>query len=152
MEVQPDYGELLASFDAHGVEYVIVGAYALAFHGAPRYTGDLDILVRPTPENARRVLAALADFGFPGLDLSLEDFTAPDTVVQLGVAPVRVDLLTSLSGVSWEEADAGKVAGRYGDVAVYFLGREEYIRNKRALGRHKDLADIEALGEDPGAA
>lgn len=148
MEVEQDFKELLESLNAHDVEYVIVGAYALAFHGAPRFTGDLDILVRPSPENAARVLSALEDFGFGSLGLFPDDFQKPDHVVQLGVSPVRVDILTSITGVSWEEAEAGKAIGAYGGVQVSFLGREQVIANKRALGRKKDLADLESLGEE----
>jgi hypothetical protein len=129
------------------VEYVIVGGYALAFHGAPRSTGDIDILVRPDPSNAAKVLAALADFGFGSLQLTPADFQTPDRVVQLGVPPVRVDLITSLTGVDWNEAAGHKVAGSYGDVPVHYLGRDQLILNKRATGRTKDLADLDALGK-----
>jgi hypothetical protein len=148
MEVQQDFKELLELLNAHDVEYVIVGAYALAFYGAPRFTGDIDILVRPSPGNARKIMSAMDDFGFGSLDLKEEDFQDLDSVVQLGVPPVRVDLITSITGVTWQEADAGKRQGRYADVPVYFLGREEFIANKRALGRRKDLADLESLGEE----
>jgi hypothetical protein len=147
MEVQPDFRELLALFNAHNVEYLIVGGYALAFHGAPRFTGDLDLLVKPDADNARRILAALAEFGFASMGLTADDFERLDQVVQLGVPPVRVDLITSLTGVSWEEAVAGRTAGRYGDIPVYYIGREQFIANKRATGRQRDLADLEALGE-----
>ena len=132
----------------HKVEYLIVGGYALAFHGAPRFTGDIDIYVRPHPENAKRILKALTDFGFQFSNLNLRDFEAPNKVVQLGVPPVRVDLITSISGVSWEEADTHKVPGTFGDVPVFYLGRNQYVANKRAAGRKKDLADLEALGEE----
>jgi hypothetical protein len=148
MEIQPDYKELLELLNAHNVDYIIVGAYALAFHGAPRFTGDIDIFVKPDPENAERILAVLKEFGFGSLDLDKSDFQQPDQVIQLGVPPVRVDLLTSLTGVPWQQAYSGKVKAAYGDVPVYFLGRSEFIANKKALGRKKDLADIEALGED----
>jgi len=148
MEVQPDFKELLKLLNAHKVEFIIVGAYALAFHGVPRFTGDMNILVKPDPKNAEKILAALEEFGFGSLDLTLSDFQDPDKVVQLGVAPVRVDFVTSLTGLSWQEAFSGKVQGAYGDVPVYYLGRKEFISNKKALGRKKDLADIEALGED----
>jgi hypothetical protein len=148
MEVQQDFRELLALFNAHDVAYIIVGAYALAYHGAPRYTGDLDVFIRPDSQNAQHVLQALAQFGLGSLDLMVEDFTVPDKVVQLGVAPVRIDIVTSITGVTWEEAVVGQVKGKFGDVPVNYLGRNEFIRNKRALGRKKDLADIEALGEE----
>ena len=146
MEVQPDFRDLLALLNEHKVEYLIVGGYALAFHGAPRFTGDIDIFVRPDSENARHILEALAAFGFKFPNLTAEDFANPNKVVQLGVPPVRVDLLTSITGVSWEEAEASKEPGTFGDVPVHYLGREQYIANKRAAGRKKDIADIEALG------
>jgi hypothetical protein len=146
LDVQPDFRDLLALFSAHRVEYVVVGAYALAFHGAPRFTGDMDILVRPGVRNARRIIAALAEFGFASLGLTAEDFKESDRVVQLGVAPVRIDLVTSLTGVSWKEVATGSKLGKYGDVRVRYLGKKEFIKNKRAIGRSKDLADIEALG------
>ena len=148
MEVQADFRDLLALFNEHKVEYLIVGGYALAFHGAPRFTGDIDILVRPHLENARRVLQALAAFGFDFPNLTADDFQNPNQVVQLGVPPVRIDLITSITGVSWEESDSSKVSGHFGDVPVHYIGREQFIANKRATGRKKDFADIEALGED----
>ena len=147
MEIQPDFKELLELLNAHKVEYLIVGAYALAFHGAPRFTGDIDIFVRPEAKNAEKILAALDEFGFGSLDLTVSDFKDPDKVVQLGLAPVRVDLITSLTGLSYQEVFAGKTQGTYGDVPVCYIGRKELLANKRALGRKKDLADIEALGE-----
>lgn len=146
MEAQQDFRELLALFNARKVEYVVVGAHALAFHGAPRFTGDMDLLVRPGIRNARRILAALDEFGFASLGLTVAEFAKPGMVVQLGVAPVRIDLVTSLTGVSWKEATSGSRPGAYGDVRVRYLGKREFIRNKRAVGRRKDLADIEALG------
>ena len=139
---------LLELFNGHKVEYMIVGAYALAYHGVPRFTGDIDIFAKPSIKNAQRILSALADFGFSSLNLTIEDFQNPASVVQLGVPPVRIDILTSITGVTWEEADNGKVCGLYGDISVHFLGREQYIANKRAIGRKKDLADLESLGEE----
>ena len=147
MEAQQDFRDLLALFNDRKVEYVVVGAHALAFHGAPRFTGDMDVLVRPGIRNARRILAALNEFGFSSLGLAVADFAKPGLVVQLGVAPVRIDLVTSLTGVSWKEAASGSRPGSYGDVRVRYLGKREFIRNKRVIGRKKDLADIEALGQ-----
>lgn len=147
MEVQPDFKELLALFNDHRVSYMIVGGYALAFHGAPRFTGDLDIFVKPDHENAQRIVAALDAFGFASLGLTAADFEQPDQVIQLGVSPVRVDLITSITGVSWAHAVAGMVQSNYGDVPVNYIGREQFISNKRATGRTKDLADLEALEE-----
>jgi len=148
MEVQPDFEDLFKLFNAHEIEYLIVGAYALAFHGAPRFTGDIDVYVNPTAQNADRVVEALADFGFKLPELGTEDFRTPEKVVQLGVPPVRIDLLTSISGVSWEEAWSHAASGAFGDAEVHYLGRDQFITNKRASGRKKDLADVEALGED----
>jgi hypothetical protein len=147
METQPDFRELLALFNAHHVEYLIVGGYALAFHGAPRFTGDLDIFVKPDTANAQRILTALAAFGFASVGLTPSDFERSDQVVQLGVPPVRIDLITSITDVSWDEAWAGRTAGSYGEIPVYYIGREQFIANKRATGRTKDLADLEMLGE-----
>jgi len=147
MELQPDFKELFVLLNARGVEYLVVGGYAMAFHGAPRYTGDIDLYVKPHPDNATRLLAALADFGFRFENLTAADFQEPDRVVQLGVPPVRVDLITSLTGVTWDQADACKVRGMYGDVPVSYLGRDQLIANKKATGRKKDAADVEALGE-----
>jgi hypothetical protein len=148
MEIQRDFRDVLASFNAHKVDYIIVGAYALAFHGAPRYTGDIDIYIKPDPENAQRIMAALDEFGFGSVELSAADFERPDKIIQLGVPPVRVDMVTSITGVSWNDAFSGRVEGKYGDIPVHYIGREHFILNKRALGRKKDLADLEALGEE----
>ena len=148
MEAQKDFRDLLELFNAHKVEYMIVWAYALAFHGAPHYTGDMDIFVKPDAENAQRIIAVLNGFGFGSIGLTAGDFEVEDRVVQLGVVPVRVDLVTSITGVSWEEAVSERVEGIYGDVPVYYIGRRQFISNKRALGRKKDLADLEAIGEE----
>ena len=147
MEVQEDFKELLALLNAHDVEYVIVGAYALSHHGVPRYTGDLDILIRAETENARRILDALSEFGFGNLELTLTDFTLPDHVIQLGYPPVRIDLITSITGVSWEEVAENKETGIYGGIEVFYIGRPQLVKNKRLTGRQKDLADLEALEE-----
>lgn len=147
MEVKKDFKELLELFNAHRVEYVVVGAFALAFHGAPRYTGDLDLFVRPDSENAQRILDALNEFGFGDTGLGLDDFDVADKIVQLGFAPTRIDIITSLNGLTWEEVDLHKMPGNYGGVPVYFIGKQDFIANKRAIGRLKDLADLDALGE-----
>jgi len=148
METHQDFRELLELFVAHEVEFLLVGAHALAYHGAPRFTGDLDIWVRPEPENADRILAALSAFGFGGLNLRPEDFVEPRQVIQLGVPPVRIDFLTSLTGLTWEGAFEGRVPGELGGVPVDYLGRDQLVANKRATGRRQDLADLDSLGED----
>jgi len=147
MEIQKDFKKLLELFNAHKVEYLIVGGYALAFQGAPCFTGDIDLLVKADSENAERILTALDEFGFGSMDLSEADFTSPNNVIQLGVPPVRVDIMTSLTAVNWEKAQANKVKGNYGDTPTYFISKPDFIANKRALGRKKDLADLEALDQ-----
>lgn len=148
MELQTDFKELLALLNAHGVEYLIVGGYALAFHGAPRFTGDIDLFLSTTPSNAEKVHSALNEFGFASVGLTPEDFMRADHVIQLGIPPVRIDFVTSIDGVDWATAWAGRRQGEYGGIPVCFIGKPEFIRNKRAAGRFKDLADIEALGSD----
>jgi hypothetical protein len=148
MEIQQDFKDLLELFNAHKVEYIVVGGYALAFHGAPRYTGDIDIFVKPDDENAVRIMSALEDFGFGSVGLAAQDFGRPGQVVQLGVPPVRIDIITSISGVSWDEAFSNRAAGQYGDIHVHYIGHEQFIINKKAIGRKKDLADLEALGAE----
>ena len=146
MEIQQDFKDLLELFNAHKVEYIIVGGYALAFHGAPRYTGDIDIFVKPDDKNAAHIMSSLKEFGFGSVGLVAQDFDKPGQVVQLGVPPVRIDIITSITGVSWDEAFSHRIPGKYGEVQVHYIGYEEFIRNKRAIGRKKDLADLEALG------
>jgi hypothetical protein len=140
-----DFEELFALLNAHHVRAIVVGGYARAFHGRPRYTKDIDVFIDPTPDNATRILAALVDFGFGGLDLDAGDFSTPGRIVQLGVEPNRVGLLTSIDGVTFAEAWNGRVAGHYGEQSIFFLGRNEFIKNKRASGRPQDLSDIEEL-------
>jgi hypothetical protein len=130
---------------ARNVNAIVVGGYAVAFHAKPRYTKDIDILVEPSTDNAQRLLQALEDFGFGGLSLSVEDFTTPGRIVQLGIAPNRVDLITAIDGVTFAEAWAGRVSGRFGSQRVSYLGKADLVRNKRAAGRTQDLADLETL-------
>ena len=150
MDLAPDFDEFIGSLIAHGVEFVIVGAYALAFHGAPRFTGDLDVLVRPTIENASRLLAAVRAFGFPVTELQPDHIVSAERILQMGVEPVQIHVMSAISGVSWDEAWRSRDIGTCGSHQVGFLGRETFLRNKRAAARPKDLADIDALspGED----
>jgi len=145
VEYQRDFEDLCASLNGRNVEYVIVGGYALAFHGAPRFTGDLDIFVRPAQENLERLVAALGDFGFGQTRVDPDELLRQRRILELGRQPVQVHIMASISGVSWEEAWASRQEGKYGDTPARFLGREAFIANKRATGRAKDLADIEAL-------
>jgi hypothetical protein len=143
--MNPDFVDLLRAFIAADVRFLVVGAYALAHHGRPRATGDLDVWVEPTPANAPRVVGALAAFGAPMADITESDFARPGVVFQIGVPPGRIDILTELTGLAFDEAWPGREPGRFGDLSVDFIGREAFIRNKRATGRAKDLGDIEGL-------
>ena len=145
MRLSSDLREFLELLNSRGVEYVIVGAHSLAFHGRPRYTGDLDILVESSTDNARKLVDLLADFGFADSAFAASDFTEADQVIQLGRAPHRIDLLTSLTGVSTDEALTTRILAVLDDVPVFILSKEALIQNKRAVGRPQDLADIEAL-------
>lgn len=145
--LNPDFRDLLVCLSREGVEYVLVGAYALAFHGAPRATGDIDVFVRPTPANADRTWRALLAFGAPLAAAGVEprDFASPGIVYQIGLPPRRVDILSDISGVSFDEAWKSRVMADLEGFPVAFLGREALIANKRAAGRLKDLADVERL-------
>lgn len=145
-DLAPDFDEFFGSLIACGVEFLVVGGYALAFHGAPRYTGDIDLFVKPTPANAERLLAALRTFGFPATELQATDLIDPTRVLQMGVEPVQIHVMSDISGVTWDDAWAGREVGRCGSRDLPFIGRREFVRNKRAAGRLKDLADIDALG------
>lgn len=142
-----DFRDLLSAFAAAGVRFLVVGAHALAANGVPRVTGDLDIWVEANAENATRVWRALAAFGarLSNLDLSVGDFDRPDHVVQFGLPPYRIDVMTSASGIAFADAWPRRLEGSLFEVPVAFLGREDLIRNKRASGRQKDLRDVEAL-------
>ena len=148
--MSPDFTDMLSALSEAGVEFLIVGAHALAAHGVPRATGDLDIWIRPTPDNAARALRALVAFGAPLAGLTVEDLTRPDTVFQIGLPPARIDILSGITGVRFAEAWDRRVAVRLaeGDVAV--LSKEDFIANKIAVGRPKDLADMALLDEADG--
>lgn len=148
MEINPDWIEALQCFIAAGVRFLIVGAHARARYARPRSTGDLDVWVEPTPENARRVMDALARFGTPTGHVNAHDFEDPDVVFQIGVAPVRIDILTGIDGVSFDEAWTNREHGEIQGMRVEFIGKAEFLKNKRAVGRAKDLADIEAIEQD----
>lgn len=145
--LNPDFRDLLECFGREGVEYVLVGAYALAFHGAPRATGAIDVFVRATPANAERVWRALVAFGAPlaAAGLAPGDFATPGLVYQIGLPPRRIDILTDISGITFDEAWASRVLSEFDGQPVPFLGREALIANKRASGRLRDLADVERL-------
>ena len=140
-----DLRELLALFNTTGVEFLVVGGHAVAFHGRPRLTDDLDLFVRPDLTNGERIVQALQQFGFGSRELTPADFLADDRVIQLGRAPNRVDLLTRLYGVDFSDAWSRRVAARLDDAQVWIISREDLIKNTRETGRMQDLADVEFL-------
>ena len=143
--MNPDFVDLLRAFVAADVRFLIVGAYALALHGRPRATGDLDVWIDATQENAARVMRALSAFGAPLADISIDDFSREGVTYQIGVPPGRIDILTELTGLSFAEAWPDRLRRPFGDLDVDFIGRAAFIRNKRATGRAKDLGDIEGM-------
>jgi hypothetical protein len=148
--VNPDFRDLLAEFNAHGVDYLIVGAHALAAHGHVRATKDLDIWVRPDIDNARRVLRALQAFGAPLHDLTEADLSATGLIFQIGVAPLRIDVMTSIDGVEFMDAWGDRMQIRFADQPAAVLSRNHLLKNKRAAGRKQDAADVEWLESASG--
>jgi predicted nucleotidyltransferase len=146
-----DFKECVASFNAQGVEYLVVGGYALAAHGHPRYTGDIDLWVQASPANARRVLAALQAFGFGGLNIEQADLLRPDQVIQLGYPPRRIDLLTSIDGVTFEGCWPHRIEVQIDGLVLPVIGLADLKANKRATGRPQDIADLHRLGADDDA-
>lgn len=144
MPVNPDFSDLFSALNGAEARYLVVGGYAYSFHVEPRYTKDLDVWVEPTERNADSVWRALA-FGAPMADVSVADLARPDVVIQIGVPPSRVDIVTSIDGVAFDDAWEHRVDSSYGEAAIHVIGRQELIRNKRACGRLQDLADVERL-------
>lgn len=145
MTLHPDFREFAASLNEHDVRYLVAGGYAVAFHGHPRYTKDIDIWIERERNNVRRLLDALDAFGFGAVGLDEDDFLSPDQIIQLGYPPNRINLLTDLQGVNFSSAYDEKVTEDIDGVPIHFIGLEDLKRNKRAVGRHQDLADLENL-------
>jgi len=145
MQLNPHFFDLLSEFDAAKVRYLVVGAHVLNYYGRPRTTGDLDLWVEPTQKNAERVLRALSRFGAPLEGITSHDFVTPGTVFQVGVAPSRIDILTSLTGLSFTTAWKNRRRARYESVPICLISERDFIRNKRAVGRTRDLADAEEI-------
>jgi hypothetical protein len=146
--LNPDYRDMLSLFNEEKVEYMVVGAYALAYHGLPRATGDIDLWIRRTGENAGRVWRALSRFGVPILDLTQDDLKKPETVFQIGLAPRRIDILTSIDGVSYEEAEPERQEVEIEGITIPIIGLKHLLQNKRATGRLQDQADVARLEAD----
>jgi hypothetical protein len=140
-----DFKDLLSTFNAHHVEFLVIGAHALAVHGHVRATKDLDVWVRAEAANARRVMAALQAFGAPTTGVAESDFASAGITFQIGIEPVRIDIVTAVDGIEFEAAWNHRVSAEYGGASVFVLSRTDLIQNKRAAGRPQDLADIAAL-------
>jgi hypothetical protein len=152
MSLNRDFSELLFELNARRARYLLVGGYALSFYGRPRATGDFDLWVESTPPNAENVYRALADYGAPLQGVTPEDFTKPRTVLQIGVSPNRIDILTSLTGLTFEDAWQNRKPVSYGDIPLFVISESDFVRNKRSVGRPQDVVDaneIEAILEDP---
>lgn len=145
MQLDRDFREFVASFIDHDVRFMVVGGLAVAAHGLPRSTGDLDAWVWIDPANAARILDALQAFGFGDLGLESSDFIRPDSVIQLGYPPHRVDILTSIDAVDFEDAWQRRVLIELDGLAIPFISRADLIRNKIAVGRPQDLSDVDRL-------
>ena len=148
MKLQKDIHEFVGLLIFREVEFLLVGGYALAFHGAPRFTEDIDFLVVASPRNAEKLTEVLREFGFGDLGILPEDFTQPDQVIQLGRAPNRIDLLTGISGVTWERAWATRSEAEFGGLRIPLIGKTALMENKLAAGRPQDLADVARLRKD----
>ncbi|WP_235833024.1 DUF6036 family nucleotidyltransferase [Arcticibacter tournemirensis] len=145
MIFEEDFVDFINLLNRHKVEYMVVGAHALAFHGRPRHTGDLDIWIKPSIFNAEKMINVIDDFGFSSLGLVKEDFLKDNYVTQLGYPPLRIDILNSISGVDFDEAYKNRINGEIDDLNISFINIDDFIKNKQATGREKDLGDINAL-------
>ena len=145
MIVEQNFEEFVRLLNEFKVRYLIVGAYAVGFHAEPRNTGDLDIWIEPVEENADKMMNVLQAFGMEGLTITVEDFLSPEVVIQLGVPPVRIDILTTLSGLSFPEAYQARLTGKFGSTTMEFISLDDLIKNKEATGRARDIADVELL-------
>lgn len=147
MKLDQDLREFIELLNFHGVEYLVVGAHCLAFHGVSRSTGDIDLFIRRSAENAARLVKAIGAFGFESIGLQSKDFLEPDQIIQLGIAPHRIDLLTGINAVSFESAWPARIPGQLDGLPVNYLSKDLFIQNKVAAGRPQDLADVERLRE-----
>lgn len=145
MKTEKDYEKFLELLNKHDIRYCIIGAFALAFHARPRYTKDIDILVEATTDNAKRLLAALREFGFGSLNLSVEDFSSKGNIIQLGYEPVRIDIITSIKGLEFADIWESRIQGPYGKQTVNFIDRQNLIRSKKLSNRAQDKADLDLL-------
>jgi hypothetical protein len=145
VKTEKDYEEFLELLNKHNVRYCVIGAFALAFHARPRYTKDIDILIEPTTNNAKRLLIALDEFGFGSLNLAVDDFSTLGNIIQLGYEPIRIDIITSIKGLEFGEIWKSRIKGPYGQQTINFIDRQNLIRTKKLSNRAQDKADLKLL-------
>lgn len=145
MNIQQDFKELLELLEKHNVDYMVVGGYAVAFHGYPRFTKDIDIFFSASKDNVEKIVSALVEFGFSREEVKPDFFFSEKDIVTFGVAPVRVDFVNRIDGVKFDDAKPGRVRGKYGGLEVYFIGRDALLKNKASTQRAKDKVDLEEL-------
>jgi len=145
MRIEKDFKEFIELLNKNSVRYLIVGGYAFSFYAESRFTKDIAFFVEGSEDNAERLLNALAEFGFKSIGLSKDDFIKPGDIVQLGFPPVRIDLMTSVTGLDFAAAWENRVTGNYGDIPAFFVSKADLIRNKMAVGRKQDIGDVERL-------
>jgi hypothetical protein len=145
MELNQDFKEFIELLNLNKVEYLVVGGYAVGFHGHPRYTGDIDFWIALSKENALKVIKCLREFGFGSLSIDVEDFMKDDLILQLGYEPNRIDILTSVTGLNFDDCYKEKVQAQFDDITVNFIDLRNLKINKSATGRAKDLGDLENL-------
>lgn len=145
MRVEKDFKEFIALLNKNSVRYLIIGGFAYSFYAEPRFTKDIDILIESSKENAEKILTVIKNFGFPDVGLTYKDFLEPSQIIQLGIAPLRIDIVSSIKGMDFKTAWKNRVIGLFGDIDAYFISKKDLIKSKRALGRKQDLADIEKL-------
>lgn len=142
MRVEKDFKEFIELLNKSGVKYLVIGGFAFAFYAKPRFTKDIDFFVEPSDDNSKKIVTVLKQFGFGSTGLTEVDFQKPGQVIQLGYPPMRIDIVTSVSGVEFGDAWDNRVEGKYGDIACFFISREDLIKNKQASGRPQDTADV----------
>jgi len=145
MQLNSDFRDFIKLLNTHKIKYILIGAFVRAYYGRPRYTGDMDIFIEPSPDNAEKMMKVLSDFGFSNIGLVSDDFIIPDQTIQLGNEPRRIDILTGIAGVMFENAWANKEIAEIDNLTINIMHKDDFIKNKKALGRHKDLADIEEI-------
>ncbi len=144
---EKDYVDFIGLLNKHKVEYLIVGAFALAVYSRPRNTGDIDIFINPAPENASSIFNAIEEFGFSDIGITVQDFLTEGSIIQLGISPVRIDILTSIDGVTFGECYERKERLRFGQTSADFISRIDLIKNKMSSNRAKDKADLDELSK-----